>query len=293
LRISIPKWATFQHYKDRRPDWIKLYRTLLENRYWHGLSGDAAKLLVEIWLIASESKDGVIDVGTEEVAWRLRKHPDLVAAWLIELEQGGFVELAVQDAGTTVKPTDLSTDRQKVEPAESLYGNVHGPKSPVRIDIPEESRERVEKETEKEKPGSRVVYTQGQLLEAARKVCGLGCWTRDEENRAHSVLVTWCGTGRKPEEVWAAIHGSRMLVDAGKITWLERGKPYGLRALNNTGMLFDQGDGMAARPFFPVAVEAYYEHDDRPQQKGVRGGQPTPIGESVLEMAKRFGVSSA
>lgn len=140
MKISIPKWATFQHYKDRRPDWVKLYRSLLENRHWHSLSGDAAKLLVELWLIASESDDGTIDVGTEEVAWRLRKEPERVAAWLLELEQAGFVDLSVQDAGTTVKPTDFSVSPPPDDGVpKSLYGNVRGSKSPVPRG--EESRE--------------------------------------------------------------------------------------------------------------------------------------------------------
>ena len=52
--IRIKNWEKFQHYKGRNPPWIKLHRQLLQNREWHQLSGDASKLLVECWLLASE-----------------------------------------------------------------------------------------------------------------------------------------------------------------------------------------------------------------------------------------------
>lgn len=71
--IRIKDWVKFQHFKDRRPPWIKLYRELLDDPHWHALDGAAAKHLVMLWLIASEdeSKQGLLpDVST--LAFRLR-----------------------------------------------------------------------------------------------------------------------------------------------------------------------------------------------------------------------------
>ena len=71
--IRIKDWVKFQHFKDRRPPWIKLYRELLDDPHWHALDGAAAKHLVMLWLIASEdeSKQGLLrDVPT--LAFRLR-----------------------------------------------------------------------------------------------------------------------------------------------------------------------------------------------------------------------------
>jgi len=55
--MKIKNCSEFQHFKDRTPPWIKLYRYLLDDPEWHALSGDDAKHLVMLWLIASEDKD--------------------------------------------------------------------------------------------------------------------------------------------------------------------------------------------------------------------------------------------
>jgi uncharacterized phage protein (TIGR02220 family) len=68
--MKVKDWDKFQHFKDRNPVWIKLYRTLLDDIEWHRLSGDDAKHLVMLWLLASERKGYIPDV--KEVAFRLR-----------------------------------------------------------------------------------------------------------------------------------------------------------------------------------------------------------------------------
>jgi hypothetical protein len=55
--IRIKDWNRFQHFKDRRPPWIKLYRDLLEDPDWHELDPLAAKVLTMLWLVASEDSD--------------------------------------------------------------------------------------------------------------------------------------------------------------------------------------------------------------------------------------------
>lgn len=67
---SIKNWDRFQHFKDRSPPWIKLYRDLLDDLQWHKLDPVAAKALVMLWLIASENDGHLPD--TEELAFRLR-----------------------------------------------------------------------------------------------------------------------------------------------------------------------------------------------------------------------------
>jgi hypothetical protein len=57
MTVRIKNWRKFQHFKNRRPPWIKLYRDLLDDPYWHDLRGDTAKHLVMLWLIASEDHD--------------------------------------------------------------------------------------------------------------------------------------------------------------------------------------------------------------------------------------------
>ena len=71
--MKIKHWSEFQHFKDRTPPWIKLYRHLLDDPEWHELSGDDAKTLIMIWLIASEDKDmqGTLP-SIKNTAFRLR-----------------------------------------------------------------------------------------------------------------------------------------------------------------------------------------------------------------------------
>ena len=54
---QIKNWQKFQHFKDRRPPWIKLYRDLLEDPEYFALNGESAKYLILLWLLASEDKE--------------------------------------------------------------------------------------------------------------------------------------------------------------------------------------------------------------------------------------------
>lgn len=68
--MKIKNWSKFQHFKDRRPPWVKLYREILDDIEWHQLDPLASKVLVMCWLIASESEGSLPDIKT--LAFRLR-----------------------------------------------------------------------------------------------------------------------------------------------------------------------------------------------------------------------------
>jgi hypothetical protein len=68
--MRIKNWTKFQHFKDRRPPWVKLYRDILDDLEWHELDPLAAKVLVMLWLIASENEGQIPDNKT--LAFRLR-----------------------------------------------------------------------------------------------------------------------------------------------------------------------------------------------------------------------------
>jgi hypothetical protein len=70
MTIKVKGWNKFQHFKDRKPPWIKLYRDILDDLEWHELDPVAAKALVAIWLIASEN-DGELP-EMKKLAFRLR-----------------------------------------------------------------------------------------------------------------------------------------------------------------------------------------------------------------------------
>jgi len=70
MAARVKNWQRFQHFKDRRPPWVKLHRDLLDDPDWHDLSGDEAKALVMIWLVASENDGNLPD--NRKLAFRLR-----------------------------------------------------------------------------------------------------------------------------------------------------------------------------------------------------------------------------
>jgi hypothetical protein len=86
MAYKIKNWDEFQHFKDRTPPWIKLYRTLLDDPYWHELSADCAKTLTMLWLLASEDKKhlGYLpDIKT--ISFRLRISQDKMEKQLQQL----------------------------------------------------------------------------------------------------------------------------------------------------------------------------------------------------------------
>ena len=84
MTYRIKGWAEFQHYKNRRPPWIKLYRGLLDDPDWHQADPEACKALIMLWLIASESEDGSLP-EVSKMAFRLRIHEDKLNQILAKL----------------------------------------------------------------------------------------------------------------------------------------------------------------------------------------------------------------
>ena len=70
---KIKNWKEFQHFKDRTPPWIKLYKSILDDPEWHSLDPKDAKHLVMLWLLASEdrSHEGRLP-DLQNMAFRLR-----------------------------------------------------------------------------------------------------------------------------------------------------------------------------------------------------------------------------
>lgn len=70
MALRPKNWDKFQHYKNRRPTWIKLHRELLDKEEFYALKGEDAKYLFMIWLIASEEHGELPPM--KQLAFRLR-----------------------------------------------------------------------------------------------------------------------------------------------------------------------------------------------------------------------------
>jgi hypothetical protein len=127
--IEIKNWGTFQHYKNRRPPWIKLHRTLLDDCDFLRLQPASRALAPLLWLLASEFEGGIIDMNPEDVAFRLRLSNQEVEQGISGLESIGYISCK-QDASKTLAPCKqearLETERETEEEVETYPLNPQG-----------------------------------------------------------------------------------------------------------------------------------------------------------------------
>ena len=129
--MRIKNWNKFQHFKDRKPPWVKLYRDLLDDIEWHELDAQASKVLVMLWLIASE-EDGKVP-SSKTLAFRLRMSEkqtmdclNKLSHWL-EHDDISAISDRYQDDGLE---TETETETKK----EKETKKIHAPKG-VSIEI--------------------------------------------------------------------------------------------------------------------------------------------------------------
>lgn len=94
--ITPKGWDSFQHYKDRKPAWIKLHRDLLDNFDFHRLPVASKALAPCLWLLASEYEGGAIPADMDLIGFRLRMSaPDVASALTPLIDAGFFIASAV------------------------------------------------------------------------------------------------------------------------------------------------------------------------------------------------------
>jgi len=119
MSYRVKNWEKFQHFKDRRPPWIKLYREILDQRDISLISDCAYRVLVGCWLLASEddTQQGLLP-SVEDIAFRLRIDkskiikvlPEL-APWLYQDDINPISGRYQDDAPET--ETETETDKEK------------------------------------------------------------------------------------------------------------------------------------------------------------------------------------
>lgn len=122
MALAPKEWKSFQHYKERRPPWIKLHRTLLDNADYQRLPVASRALAPMLWLIAAEYDDGAITATAEDIAWRLRMTvAELKSALEPLIEKCFFLADAVASAtlADCEHETRLETETQVQEEVES------------------------------------------------------------------------------------------------------------------------------------------------------------------------------
>jgi hypothetical protein len=115
--MRIKNWNKFQHFKDRKPPWVKLYRDLLDDIEWHELDPQASKVLVMLWLIASEDEGNI--PALKQLAFRLRLSEKETEVCIIKLshwlEQDDINEILTRyqdDAPETETETETELEKE-------------------------------------------------------------------------------------------------------------------------------------------------------------------------------------
>jgi len=121
--IEVVNWDRYQHYGKRRPPWIKLYRELLDNMEFAALSDFAVRVLIFVWLIASERDDGLVYDDSKMLAFRIRApKKQKVERALEELENQGFISRASTALATCKQHAspETETDQRQSESRDTL-----------------------------------------------------------------------------------------------------------------------------------------------------------------------------
>lgn len=137
--LRVKNWHRFQHYKHRKPPWIRLYRELLDDVNWYRLPVASRALAPMLWLIASETPEGKIDGDSDSLAFRLRLASTELEESLIPLVSGGWIIESDPDSVLLAprKQDATSESEIRVQSSDDLTSNLT---EPARVAAPERSR---------------------------------------------------------------------------------------------------------------------------------------------------------
>lgn len=131
MRLIPKNWASFQHYKDRSPPWIKLHKNLLDDRTFQRLPIASRALAPMLWLLASESSDGSFDGSIEELSFRLRTTDDEIRSGLTPLIHKGFFLPAHGDSDALAECLQAATPEREAETEAKKEGEGEAPRKRV------------------------------------------------------------------------------------------------------------------------------------------------------------------
>lgn len=127
MNTITPKgWESFQHYKDRKPAWIKLHRDLLDNYDFHCLPIASKALAPCLWLLASEYEGGAIPADWSLISFRLRMSAQEVQDAVTPLIKNGFF-VASTSLADGKRGACLETEREEETERDSVPNGTVSP----------------------------------------------------------------------------------------------------------------------------------------------------------------------
>jgi hypothetical protein len=189
MTYRIKGWGKFQHFKDRRPPWVKLYRDILDDPDWHDLDGDTAKVLIQLWLIASEdeTQNGCLP-DTRRLSFRLRITEAKAKQALTKLSHW-----LIYDDIATISPryrsdapeTETETEKEKETEAENTT------RKQVALVVPDDVSPEVWQDFLLARKAAKAPVTD-RVVESIRKEASGAGWTLDQAMR-EMVARGWRG----------------------------------------------------------------------------------------------------
>ena len=119
MALRPKNWERFQHYKQRCPPWIKVYRTLLDDRDFMCLPVASKALAMMLWLLASEHAEGVIEGVPADWAFRLRMTDNELLVALKPLIDNGMFEDASMMLAECLQSACPETENREREESKS------------------------------------------------------------------------------------------------------------------------------------------------------------------------------
>lgn len=89
--LQVKDWASFQHYKDRNPPWIKLQTDTFQNYDFSCLQSASKLLAICIWTLASRSKEGFVPHNFDYIKRWGQLGNDITEKHLKELIDKGYL----------------------------------------------------------------------------------------------------------------------------------------------------------------------------------------------------------
>ena len=123
--LRVKNWNKFQSFKDRRPPWIRLHKTFLDDYSFQTMSVQARALLPMIWLLVSEDENpvsGLLRIRYQEIAYRLRIGYEELKVLIDEIIRAGFLE-RIEDEEPDLFKDKLSQIDTKKENKNNMLQN--------------------------------------------------------------------------------------------------------------------------------------------------------------------------
>lgn len=126
VRYRIKDWQRFQHYKNRRPPWIRYYHDTLEDPEICALSDRDYRILTQLWQVASEDKtlQGLLP-SADVIAWKLRRTVEVIeesfkalTPWLATVEQDASNTRATREQVAVPEAEERREEKRQSAPVD-------------------------------------------------------------------------------------------------------------------------------------------------------------------------------